>query len=78
MYDLKGKNNVERTQIQRKMYGYKDKSNYKYNYDRNGLLNNINHKKYKKTILEIKNKNDRTKVTELLKKFKIDFKLVNI
>jgi|TARA_Y100000294_G_C8525851_1_gene324893 hypothetical protein len=76
LYDLKEKSDVERTQIQRKLYGYRDKSNYKYNYDREGLLNNVDHEKTRKTVLRVKNKKDLTKVTELLKKLKIEFELV--
>ena len=76
MYDLIGKSDVERTQIQRKLYGYRDKSNYNYTYKREGLLNNIDHEKTKKSVLHVKNKKDITKVTELLKELKIEFELV--
>lgn len=75
LYDLKGKSNSERTQIIRKLYGYRDKSNYDYNYEREGLLNKINLKKSRKTVLYIKNWKDISKVTTILKNFKIDFEL---
>lgn len=75
LYDLKRKSNSERTQILRKLYGYKDKSNYDYTYEREGLLNKINLEKSRKTILYVKNREDISKVTTILKKFKIDYEL---
>lgn len=75
LYDLKGKSNSERTQILRKLYGYRDKSNYDYTYKREGLLNKIDLKKSRKTLLYIKNRKDISKVTTILKNFKIDFEL---
>ena len=75
LYDLKGKSNSERTQILRKLYGYRDKSNYDYAYEREGLLNKINLEKSRKTVLYVKNKKDLSKVTSILKNFKIDFEL---
>lgn len=78
LYDLKGKSNSERTQILRKLYGYRDKSNYDYTYEREGLLNNINLEKSRKTVLCIKNRKDMPKVTTILKNFKIDFELAEL
>lgn len=78
LYDLKGKSNSERTQILRKLYGYRDKSNYDYTYKREGLLNKINLDKSRKTVLYIKNGKDISKVTATLKKFKVDFELAKL
>ena len=78
LYDLKGKSDVERTQIQRKLYGYRDKSNYSYTYKREGLLNIIDHEKSRKTVLRMKNKKDIVSVTELLKSLKIEFELARM
>ena len=75
LYDLKGKSNSERTQILRKLYGYRDKSNYDYTYERDGLLNNVDLEKSRKTVLYIKNRKDISKVSTILKNFKIDFEL---
>ncbi|MBI2549460.1 hypothetical protein HYW21_09015 [Candidatus Woesearchaeota archaeon] len=75
MYDLKGKSNSERTQIIRKLYGYRDKSNYDYNYEREGLLRKIDLNKSRKTVLHVKNKGDITKVVTILKELKIEFEL---
>lgn len=75
VYDLKGKSNSERTQIIRKLYGYRDKSNYDYTYEREGLLGKIDLEKSRKTVLHVKNKSDITKVVAILKELKIEFEL---
>jgi hypothetical protein len=75
LYDLKGKSNSERTQLLRKLYGYKDKSNYDYSYDRIGLLNKIPLQKSRKTVLYLKNRIDADKVTNILKDCNIEFEL---
>ena len=77
MYDLKGKSNSERTQIIRKLYGYRDKSNYDYNYERKGLLEKMDIDKSRKTILHVKKKSDITKIVTILKELKIEFELAN-
>jgi hypothetical protein len=76
LYDLKGKSNSERTQILRKLYGYRDKSNYDYTYEREGLLEKIDIEKSRKTALHIKNKHDVPKVVTILKDLGIEFELV--
>jgi len=75
LYDLKGKSNSDRTQIIRKLYGYRDKSNYDYTYKRRGLLDNIEIKKSKKTVLYVKNKKELPKVAAILKELKVEFEL---
>lgn len=76
LYDLKGKSNSDRTQIIRKLYGYTDKSNYDYTYERDGLLAKIDLKKSKKTVLYVKKK-DLQKITEILNGLKVNFELAN-
>lgn len=78
LYDLKGKSNSERTQIIRKLYGYRDKSNYDYAYERGGQLEKINLEKTRKTVLQVKNKSDITKVVEILTKLQVEFELAKI
>lgn len=75
LYDLKGKSNSERTQIIRRLYGYQDKSNYNYTYEREGLLEKIDLEKSRKTVLYIKNKSDVPKVVRVLKEFGVEFEL---
>jgi hypothetical protein len=75
LYDLKEKNNSERTQILKKLYGYRDKSNYTYNYEREGLFNKIDIKKSRKTALYIKNKKDIPKVVSILNELKVEFEV---
>lgn len=52
IYDLQGKSQKEKVKITKKLYGYRDKSNYEYDYDRKGLLNKMHIKKSRKMILE--------------------------
>jgi hypothetical protein len=75
LYDLKDKNATQRTQILRKLYGYKDQSNYSYNYDREGILKKMSIEKTKKTALYIKNQKDAKKVTKILKELEINFEI---
>ena len=75
IYDLKGKSNSERTQIIRKLYGYRDKSNYEYTYEREGLLERIDLEKSRKTVLHVKNKSDMAKVVGILKELQVEFEL---
>ena len=75
LYNLKNKTNAERTAILRKLYNYRDISNYDYTYKRAGALANIKIEKSKKTVLSIMNKKDVPKVVELLKNLKIDFEI---
>lgn len=78
IYDLKDKNNSQRTQTIRKLYGYQDKSNYDYNYKRDGLLNKINFDKTKKTLLYPENKKEAQKIMMCLNQLKIKFQLAII
>ena len=71
LYDLKDKKQSEKVLALRKLYGYKDKSNYNYKYDRTGELSNLEFTKSKKMIIELKNNKDLTKTMEILNKLKI-------
>ncbi len=75
LYDLKGKSNSEKTQVIRKLYGYRDKSNYDYTYERKGLLEKMDLEKSRKTVLHIKNKSDIAKVVAILKELRVTFEL---
>lgn len=72
LYDLKAKTQTEKVKTLRKLYGYLDKSNYDYNYNRIGGLSNIQFKKYRKMIIELNDSKNLPKVIELLKKLEID------
>lgn len=76
LYDLKDKTQVEKVQALRKMFGYRDKSNYNYQYDRLGELAKIEFKRYQKAVIELQNDKDVAKVTEVLKNLKIEFEIV--
>lgn len=78
LYDLKDKTNAEKTAIQRKLYNYRDNSNYDYSYDREGVLNSLSVKKYKKTVLHVTNKKDVSKVVEVLKNLNIKFEIAEL
>jgi hypothetical protein len=73
IYDLKNKTSAERTAIQKKLYGHRDKSNYNYTYERKGELDKIQFKKEQKTIMTIPNKEDLAKVAETLNKLKVNY-----
>lgn len=75
IYDLKNKNNQQRTRILQKLYGHNDKSNYDYSYKRKGLLEGINHKRERKTVLYFKNKEDFKKASKILGELKIKFEI---
>jgi len=78
LYDLKGKTQSEIVQTLRKLYGYRDKSNYDYTYDRTGEFSKIKFDKYKKNIIELKNDKDLAKVIEILNKLKIKAEVAKI
>ena len=78
LYDLKSKTNAEKTATQRKLYNYRDISNYEYSYKRQGVLNNMAIEKTKKTVLYIKYKKDVSKVAEILKDLKIQFEIAKV
>lgn len=75
LYDLKDKSNAERTAILRKLYNYRDNSNYGYSYEREGALSNLDIEKLKKTVLLVKNKKDVSTITRILKELKIKFEI---
>jgi len=75
IYDLKDKNNLERTRIIQNLYGHKNKSNYNYFYKRKGLLKKIKHKRERKTVLYFNNKESLEKASRILKELKIKFEI---
>lgn len=75
IYDLKNKDNKQRTRILQKLYGHKDKSNYDYSYMRKGLFDGLKYKKGKKTVIYLKNKKDLNKAVKILKELKIQFEI---
>ncbi len=75
LYDLKGKSNSKRTQIIRKLYGYRDRSNYNYTYKREGLIKKLDLEKSRKTVLYLRNKKDVPKVVAILKELQVEFEL---
>ena len=69
LYDLKNKNNVEKTHIVRSLFGYKDKSNMgKYTYKREWLLSKFKYEKLDKSAIVIDIRNEE-KVKNMLRKF---------
>ena len=78
LYDLKEKPNRERARIIQKLYGYRDKSNYNYSYERKGLLDGIEIERTGKTMLKIKDKKNLAKVMEILNKLKVKTEIVEI
>lgn len=76
LYDLKGKSNGERARIIQKLYGYRDRSNYNYSYQRKGLLDDFKFKKSQKITLQLKEKNDIAKISEILKALNVKFDVV--
>jgi len=69
LYDLKNKNNVEKTHIVRSLFGYEDKSNMgKYTYQRKGLLSKFKYEKLDKSAI-IVDVRDEENVKNMLRKF---------
>ena len=69
IYDLKNKNNVEKTHIVRSLFGYTDKSNKgNYSYKREGLISKFKYEKLDKSVIVV-NSADETEVKKILKKF---------
>jgi hypothetical protein len=69
LYDLKNKNNAERTHILKNLYGYTDKSNRgKYTYQRKGSLSKFKYEKWNKSAILVSN-TDVATITKMLKKF---------
>ena len=78
IYDLKNKNNVEKTHIVRSLFGYKDKSNMgKYSYQREGLLSKFKYEKWNKSAILV-NKNDEENVKKILKKFGLNVLIMRL
>ena len=71
MYTLQGKTQTEKVQAIRKLYGYRDKSNYNYKYDRTGELSDVEFTKHKKMVIELKDNKDVAKIIKILSKLKI-------
>lgn len=72
LYDLKNKNNVEKTNIVRSLFGYKDKSNMgKYTYQRKGLLSKFKYEKWNKSAILV-NKKDEEEVKNILQRFRLN------
>lgn len=71
LYDFNGKTSQEKTNIIRKLFGFKDKSNRgAYVYWRKGLLSEISHEQgYKRTL--VVETEDAKEVVEILKKFNV-------
>lgn len=78
LYDLKNKTQIEKVQIGRKLYGYRDKSNYSYKYDRKGNLEKVSLTKEKKVVIKLDDNKDLTKVVEILKKASVDFEIAKL
>ena len=78
LYDLKNKNNVEKTHIVRSLFGYMDKSNKgKYSYQRKGILSEFKYEKWDKSAIVVNHK-DEEQVKKILKKFGIDFLIMKL
>ncbi len=78
IYDLKGKSQKEKVKITKKLYGYRDKSNYEYNYDRQGLLNKISLKKTKRIVLELDSKKDLPKLISIFNELGVKVEIARI
>ena len=78
IYDLKGKSQKEKVKITKKLYGYQDKSNYEYDYDREGLLNKITLKKARKMVLELKSKKDLPKLISIFNELNVKAEIARI
>jgi len=78
LYNLKDKTQSEKVQALRKLFGYRDRSNYDYQYDRTGELAKVKLSKSKKSVLELDNEKDLAKVAEILKKLNIKFDVAKI
>ena len=78
IYDLKGKSQKEKVRITKKLYGYRDKSNYDYNYDRQGLLNKISLKKGKKMVLELESKKDLPTLISIFNELGVEAEIARI
>ena len=78
LYDLKVKTQSEKVQSLRKLFGYRDKSNYDYQYERAGKLAKIKCSRSKKSIIKLNNEKDLAKVAEILKNLKVEFEVAKL
>lgn len=78
LYDFEEKTQVEKVQALRSMFGYRDKSNYNYQYERTGQLAKVKLSRSKKSVLQLENDKDLAKVAEILKKLKIQFEVAKL
>ena len=78
IYDFDGKPQKEKVRITKKLYGYRDKSNYEYSYDRQGLLNRMSLKKGRKMVLELKSKKDLPKLISIFKELGVQAEIARI
>ena len=78
LYDLKNKNNVEKTHIVRSLFGYEDKSNMgKYTYQRDGLFSKFKYEKWDKSAIVVDSK-DEEQVKKILKKFGLNVLIMRL
>jgi len=78
IYDLKNKNNVEKTHIVRSLFGYEDKSNMgKYTYKREGLLSKFKYEKLDKSAIVVDIKNEE-RVKNMLRKFGLNVLIMRL
>jgi hypothetical protein len=78
LYDLRNKNNIEKTHIVRSLFGYEDKSNKgKYTYQREGLLSKFKYEKWNKSIIVVDTE-DKEKVRKILKKFGLNILVMKL
>lgn len=78
LYDLKNKNNVEKTHIVRSLFGYEDKSNMgKYTYQRDGLFSKFKYEKWDKSAIVVDRK-DEEQVKKILKKFGLNVLIMRL
>ena len=78
IYDLKGKSQKDKVMITKKLYGYRDRSNYEYTYDRQGVLDSIPLKKARKMVLELKSKKDLPKLISIFKELGVQAEIARI
>ncbi len=78
LYDLKNKNNIEKTRVVRSLFGYTDKSNHgNYTYPREGLLSKFKHEKIDKSVIVV-NRKDELQVKKILKKFELNLMILRL
>jgi len=78
IYDLSDKSQKEKVRITKKLYGYRDKSNYEYDYDRLGLLNKLKLKKTRKMVLELQSKKDLPELISIFKELGVKTDIAKI